>query len=262
MSAVSPIHQSVHMTINRGMNDMTWNLIWNQYSGADVVSYNILRGSSKSTLTQIASVSAVNTSYTDVALDAQPYYAIEFVLRSASTGASAPARIVAANTSGRSNIVNSNAARTVTYAQSMTIQSANGLYATTAEKPMLLLYVEVMPTNTTYKNVIWSIVSGANLATIDPSSGLLTANTPNNGGTVTVKATAVDGSAVTATRQITIGRIDATDPTTDIEEIVVEDPLQESTGTTVAPCRKILRDGQIYIIRGDRIYTVTGQAVK
>ena len=71
MSAVSPIHRSVHMTINRGMNDMTWNLIWNQYSGADVVSYNILRGSSESTLTQIASVSAVNTSYTDVALDAQ-----------------------------------------------------------------------------------------------------------------------------------------------------------------------------------------------
>lgn len=263
MSAVSPIHQSVHMTINRGMNDMTWNLIWNQYSGADVVSYNILRGSSESTLTQIASVSAVNTSYTDVALDAQPYYAIEFVLRSASTGASAPARIVAANTSGRSNIVNSNAARTVTYAQSMTIQSANGLYATTAEKPMLLLYVEVMPTNTTYKNVIWSIVSGANLATIDPSSGLLTANTPNNGGTVTVKATAVDGSGVTATLQITIGCIDATNPTTDIEEIVVEDPLQESSGTTIAPCRKILRDGHIYILRQDgAIYTLQGVRVR
>ena len=128
---------------------------------------------------------------------------------------------------------------------------------------MLLLYVEVMPTNTTYKNVIWSIVSGANLATIDPSSGLLTANTPNNGGTVTVKATAVDGSGVTATRQITIGRIDETNPTTDIEEIVVEDPLQESTGTTVAPCRKILRDGHIYILRQDgAIYTLQGVRVR
>jgi hypothetical protein len=40
-------------------------------------------------------------------------------------------------------------------------------------------------------------------------------------------------------------------------------------GTTAVPCimtnarsRKILRDGQIYILRGDQIYTMTGQEVK
>lgn len=327
MSAVSPIHQSVHMTINRGMNDMTWNLIWNQYSGADVVSYNILRGSSESTLTQIASVSAVNTSYTDVALDAQPYYAIEFVLRSASTGASSPARIVAANQSGRSNIVNSNAARTVTYAQSMSIQSANGQYATTADKTMLLLYAEVLPSNTTYKNVVWEITSGNSLATIDRSSGLLTANTPNNGGTVTVKATTTDGTNVTATKQITIGAISDDTPVvpvyytirfenwngTLLENIsVLEGTMPVYSGATPtrpddeqftytftgwtpeivaavanatytatyssAPkqqgqglddqqvegtqAHKVLINGTIYILRGDKVYTLTGQMVR
>lgn len=218
-SPVSPVHQSVHMTINRGMNDLMWNLIWNQYSGADVISYNILRGSSESALVQIASVSAANTSYTDVAVDAQPYYAIEYVLRAPSNAPSyspqdGPGQTwkrsyseAVLQSAGRSNIVNSIAARTVTYAQSLTIQSANNTFETTANKPMLLLYAEVLPTNTTYKNVVWEIISGTQLATIDRSSGLLTANKPNPGGTVTVKATTIDGSDQSATKTITIGAI-------------------------------------------------------
>ena len=327
MSAVSPIHQSVHMTINRGMNDMTWNLIWNQYSGADVVSYNILRGSSESTLTQIASVSAVNTSYTDVALDAQPYYAIEFVLRGQTASSSPVRRMIMANVSGRSNIVNSNAARTVTYATSLSIQSANGQYATTADKTMLLLYAEVLPSNTTYKNVVWEITSGNSLATIDRSSGLLTANTPNNGGTVTVKATTTDGTNVTATKQITIGAISDDTPVVPVyytirfenwngsllENIsVLEGTMPVYSGATPtrpddeqftytftgwtpeivaavanatytatyssAPkqqgqglddqqvegtqAHKVLINGTIYILRGDKVYTLTGQMVR
>lgn len=72
---------------------------------------------------------------------------------------------------------------------------------------MLLLYAEFKPTNTTVKATQWEIANGTDLATIDPSSGLLTARTPNNGGVVTVKATAKDGSGATATRQITIAAI-------------------------------------------------------
>ena len=84
--------------------DGTYNLIWNAYEGADVVTYNIYRGSSKTSLSQIGSVAASATSYTDNApLDAQPYYVVEYVLSSAS---SAPARRVkAAALTGRSNIV-------------------------------------------------------------------------------------------------------------------------------------------------------------
>ncbi len=276
----SPVHQTVHTTINRGATDNQWNLIWNQYVGADVVSYNILRGQKTDNnntnntsieFTQIASVSSYNTSYTDYApQDAQPYYAIEYVLADsrrdeaptrltpddenptrrdeastrltpddenptrrdeastrltsddenptrrdeASTrltsdneNPSDMRRVAASSLQGRSNIVNRVAAKTMTYAQTLTILSANGKYETTADNLMLLLYAEVMPSNTTYKQVVWEITEGATLATIDQSSGLITARTPNDGGTITVKATAVDGSGVTATRQIRIAAI-------------------------------------------------------
>ncbi len=212
----SPVHQTVHTTINRGVSNNQWNLIWNQYVGADVVTYNILRGSVEGNMQQIASVSSYNTSYTDNApQDAQPLYAIEYVLANSSSQAPkrtessvVPSKAPAAvSMQGRSNIVNRVAAKTMTYAQSLTILSANGKYETTADNLMLLLYAEVMPSNTTYKQVVWEITEGATLATIDQSSGLLTARTPNNGGTITVKATAVDGSGVTATRQIRIAAI-------------------------------------------------------
>lgn len=226
LTPASPVHQTVHTTINRGVNDNQWNLIWNQYVGADVVTYNILRGSAEGTLTQIASVSSYNTSYTDYApQDAQPYYAIEYVLSGSEQPSLAPGYqrapenpvnpvnpIIrhapqASSLQGRSNIVNRSAAKTMTYAQSLTILSANGKYETTADNTMLLLYAEVMPSNTTYKQVIWEITEGESLASIDQSSGLITARTPNNGGTITVRATAVDGSGVTATRQIRIAAI-------------------------------------------------------
>jgi hypothetical protein len=235
--------------------------------------------------------------------------------------------MIMANVSGRSNIVNSNDARTVTYAQSMSIQSANGQYATTADKTMLLLYAEVLPSNTTYKNVVWEITSGNSLATIDRSSGLLTANTPNNGGTVTVKATTTDGTNVTATKQITIGAISDDTPVVPVyytirfenwngsllENIsVLEGTMPVYSGATPtrpddeqftytftgwtpeivaavanttytatyssAPkqqgqglddqqvegtqAHKVLINGTIYILRGDKVYTLTGQMVR
>ena len=103
-------HKTVHATISKGVIEGTYNLIWNAYEGANIVTYNILRGSSKTSLSQIASVAASATSYTDNApLDAQPFYAVEYVLSSA---ASAPAHRIQAATalSGRSNIVNRNSA--------------------------------------------------------------------------------------------------------------------------------------------------------
>ena len=104
-SAESPVHKTVHATISKGVVDGTFNLNWNAYEGADVVTYNIYRGSSKTSLSAIASVAASATSYTDNApIDAQPFYVVEYVLSSA---ASAPARRVqtAAALTGRSNIV-------------------------------------------------------------------------------------------------------------------------------------------------------------
>lgn len=204
LSPYSKVHQTVHMNINRGIQDNTYNLIWNAYKGADVVSYNILRGQSDSDLAQIASVSASNLSYTDVSPDAsKPYYAIEYVL--ADDAAQAPRRAPGSIT-GRSNAVSTQAVRNVTYVTGLSILSASGSYSTTATNPSVYLYAEFSPVSATYKTVRWEIVSGTELATIS-EEGLLTAMVPNRGGTVTVRATALDGSGVSATRQISIGSI-------------------------------------------------------
>jgi hypothetical protein len=213
----STVHQTVHMTINRGMQEGTFNLLWNGYEGANIATYNILRGSSEMALSQIASVSASNRSYTDNApLDAQPYYAIEYVLGDQTASSVVRRATMTASLSGRSNIVNRAATRTVVYATGITIYSANDQYATTADKPSLFLYAEFLPVNTTYKTVQWSIDGNSPLATIDPNSGLLTAKAPNVGGTVTVRATASDGSGVSATRIITIAPIADDEPLTPV----------------------------------------------
>ena len=107
-SPASTIHKTVHLTINRGVMNGTFNLIWNEYAGAAVSAYRILRGESPTNLVQIAVVASSNTSFTDQApVDAQPYYAIEYVL---SAAAAAPAhhinRAPQAELAGRSNVVN------------------------------------------------------------------------------------------------------------------------------------------------------------
>ena len=107
-SPASAIHKTVHLTVNRGVINGTYNLIWNEYAGSNIASYNILRGATPASLSQIATVSASNTSYTDQApVDEEPYYAIEYVLSSASY---APAinSSQRSSLSGRSNVVNRN----------------------------------------------------------------------------------------------------------------------------------------------------------
>ncbi len=106
-SPESTIHKTVHLTISRGVMDGTYNLIWNEYAGANVASYNILRGASPASLTSIATVAASNTSYTDQTPDDNlPYYAIEYILpAAANVPAVNPNRAPAANLAGRSNVV-------------------------------------------------------------------------------------------------------------------------------------------------------------
>lgn len=64
----------------------------------------------------------------------------------------------------------------------------------------LQMATEVLPAIATDKTVVWSVVPGTGTATID-TSGLLTAVT---NGTVTVVATAHDGTGITGEIEITL----------------------------------------------------------
>jgi hypothetical protein len=74
-------HKTVHLTINKGLNDHSWNLIWNAYEGINVVSYRIYRGTSAANLAYIDAVSASFVLYTDANApnDANLYYLIEIL---------------------------------------------------------------------------------------------------------------------------------------------------------------------------------------
>ena len=207
-------HTTSHLTINRGLTNNTWNLIWSGYEGGNVVGYNILRGTSPDDLEEIGSVSNRHSSYTDYAPDANaPYYAIEYILGNGAAYAPGMNRAAARATElkGQSNVVNCNMANTMVYANSVSVLSATKKYATTEDNLSLALYAEILPAAATSRNVRWEIIGGNDLATIT-STDILTAKNPNAGGTVTVQATTVDGTNITATRTITIAPIGEVDP--------------------------------------------------
>lgn len=80
------------------------------------------------------------------------------------------------------------------------VSGEDGTNTINSQYGLLQLHASVLPSNATSRDVTWSLVSGSDLAVIN-SSGLLTAM---ENGTVTVQATANDGSGVSGTMDISI----------------------------------------------------------
>jgi len=79
-SEQSPPHKTIHLTMNKGVG-FDWNLNWEPYSGIPVGTYDIYRGTSKTDLKYIGSVSGSITSFTDVdAPSGILYYRVRFDL--------------------------------------------------------------------------------------------------------------------------------------------------------------------------------------
>ena len=213
-SPKSKPHKTPHLQTNYGLNGAI-NLYWTSYEGDVVDSYQIMRGSSASSLQVLAIVAGNECTYTDNSPLEDGYYAIAysneaFTEEWISNGgaANAPAHKAMAQArqirTGQSNIKASAASIQTILATHMTILSMEKTYTLSPSQQILHLYVEIMPFHSTYKQVRWSIVSGLGLATIY-SNGLLVANTEGRNGTVRVRATAIDGSGVYAERDITVG---------------------------------------------------------
>lgn len=109
----------------------------------------------------------------------------------------------AANPGGVSNVVSSSDSKTVTLAQSLSILTLEKGYLLDPTCKTLHCYAEISPANTTYRQVNWSVIAGSDLATID-ASGVLVYTGKGKNGSVTVKATAADGSGVSNTRNIRV----------------------------------------------------------
>jgi hypothetical protein len=70
VSDLSFAHKTIHLTISAGFVAKSWNLIWNEYEGTKIVTYNIYRstGNNANNLSWvlIESLPGGNTSYTDL----------------------------------------------------------------------------------------------------------------------------------------------------------------------------------------------------
>lgn len=331
-SPASTIHQTVHLTINRGVTDGTYNLIWNNYSGATVTGYNILRGATPTSLSQIATLASSNTSYTDQAPeDAQPYYAIEYVLSSASVApAKVKANTKAASLSGRSNVVNRQEIDNP--AKYYTIRFLNWnnavLQSSQVKEGAMPSYTGATPTRPedaqyTYTFSSWSPTIVAATADADYTAQYTATpiETPDHitvrlyptnawtnvylyawldvtplvqplgdwPGTPVSKDTdgwwsytfdssiqkvniiwnsgegeqTIDIMGITASTCYRLAGTDAVGKST-VEIIDCSTPVTEGIEDVLAPeaATKVLIDNQIYILRGEKIYTIQGQEVK
>lgn len=196
-------HASVHMMINRAAGG-GYNLLWTPYEGRDVASYILLRGSSPETLQPFATLSGQDVSFTDrTAGDGATYYALSY-----EPAASARARRSTAEDGGTSNVVCTTDAPEVTSVEAIAIQSVTGGSELSEALPALQLVAVVNPLHATFKQVKWSIAEGQSLASVN-TEGLLTLLPNETGGTVVVRAEAVDGSGVAAVATFKAGRATA-----------------------------------------------------
>lgn len=75
----SDAHKTMHLTINQGMGT-SWNLIWDEYQGFQVSTYNIFRGTTSDSLFHIGTSSGSNTSYSDLsAPSGDIFYQVELI---------------------------------------------------------------------------------------------------------------------------------------------------------------------------------------
>lgn len=196
-SEPSEAHQPIHVQINKGLGEAI-NLMWSQYQGTQVQSYRILRGTSPDNLEPLATVSGSISSYTDLQPGGVKYYAVETVV--ATPAAIIGTRNVRTGLGGaRSNIVCTSEARNMTLAQSISIISPTGTNTLYMASEHNTLTAAIMPAAASSR-ANWEIVTGNDKASID-AYGRLTYYGP---GTITVKATACDGSGVSITQDFEI----------------------------------------------------------
>lgn len=193
-SYASDPHKPLHVMINLAASG-GYNLMWNKYEGVEVDYYTILRGPSADNLTELTQIAGSQQNYTDMnAPQGEMFYAVTFTPTAAEMQ-----RAKAAGRTGvavSSNVVSTSEAIAATYATSMQILSVEPEMRLTYGQGALHLFTEMQPLSATFNRVAWEIVEGDGLATID-ANGLLTA-TGEGSGNVVVRATAIDGSGLTA----------------------------------------------------------------
>lgn len=201
-SAPSRVHASVHLMVNKGMgNDI--NLHWTPYEGADISQYMIFAGATPDNMQVVETLSGYSRSYVHHrSSDDVTYYAIGMKQKSGAMK-SRGMRAEAKQENVTSNVISSKEAYAVKLVTHIEIQTEETDATISETQTTLHLKAWVTPVLATIANVEWSIVEGAEFATID-KNGVFTANMGSKAGSVVVQAKAIDGSEVVALRTFDI----------------------------------------------------------
>lgn len=201
-SAPSRVHASVHLMVNKGMgNDI--NLHWTPYEGADISQYMIFAGATPDNMQVVETLSGYSRSYVHHrSSDDVTYYAIGMKQKSGAMK-SRGMRAEAKQENVTSNVISSKEAYAVKLVTHIEIQTEETDATISETQTTLHLKAWVTPILATIANVEWSIVEGAEFATID-KNGVFTANMGSKAGSVVVQAKAIDGSEVVALRTFDI----------------------------------------------------------
>lgn len=201
-SRMSQPHQTVLLTINRGLVEGSYNLIWNPYQGRDIASYRILRGTAPDALQEIAVLAGSATSFIDQSPGSMQYYALELIPADNPQRQKANAQDMTAG-GVRSNVVYAGNAANIDYVTDLRIVSLQGNTSITEDQPAAYLYAEILPLSADYQRVVWEVIEGSELAAVN-SYGVVTALPNTTGGYATIKASTTDGSGTEATIQLWI----------------------------------------------------------
>lgn len=220
-------HVPAKLMLNK-FGENSWNLSWNEYRGAIIDYYLVMRGTSTDNMTEIAKVSGNIFSYTDRnAPEENLFYAIAYERYandwSQSESHKKQSRINSNKLTGMSNSLSTSEGMDISLATSIILRSKDDTWTMTPEKTILNLYTEILPVTATYRIVNWSIISGNELAEITQSGNVKVLGTGN--GTIRVKAVTIDGSNIAVEKDITISGFSVCDP--------LEKPVIRQNGNTL-----------------------------
>ena len=133
----------------------------------------------------------------------------------------------------------------------ITVDGANGITSIDSKEGTLQLIATVLPEYASNKTVTWSIIDGTGQATIN-SSGLLTAVAD---GTVTVKATANDGSEVNGELEVIIQNQDSPTTINGIDTEYFKFLMNKSEIQIQLPTHKSFHQVRLYDMIGNLLLT-------
>lgn len=133
--------------------------------------------------------------------------------------------------------------------ENITLQSVSGATVFNSGNQEITIEAIINPSNASNQRLYWEILNGAEKVEMTTDEGYcrLVLINEAEAGEVLVSATAQDGSGVFGTLLLIVSD--------------VQTSIDNSAQGKSLPC-KILRDGTIYILRGEKVYTIQGVEVK